>query len=467
MPIFRRVLAALTLVAILGISSSSPTPAQAPLTGQVNHPQIGEPVSLADPVTGRNLEITVTESSDSYGAMKSTRRGFRLVAFHLVAKNKGPDPFAMDDAQFLLVDDAGIYAFNMAALAYGPDMARYSPLMIDGIAPGKTIDGWLVFQISLEARPAALIFSSYDNPPYFGVLSWIDPVGPDAAGAIPILETSGAVRGVMTVAYIVPNFERTDPGIDPVPGLTTLGLVVSVTNQGTETWELEDDQFWVVDQYGYYSPRVVYDRNMDSYRKLSDLGFRARPGETVQGVLMFEMLAGSDFRHFLYIPNNDQLFFAGDQNSGTRIAAENAAETVHIKTRITTDAGCTGTVEWAEGSRISMEVAASVLEDITSDNQSITAEDLRDGAESVLLVMADQKKLIVPEKARTAQEKVIVLLDETATALQAAADRIDAGEAVKSVVASLDAPKSPVTLAANDAVRSLMTLFDDCSLELS
>ncbi len=40
---------------------------------------------------------------------------------------------------------------------------------------------------------------------------------------------------------------------------------------------------------------------MASYQTFPDLGFRARPNERVQGVLMFELPTSSRFTHLLYV----------------------------------------------------------------------------------------------------------------------------------------------------------------------
>ena len=218
----------------------------------------------------------------------------------------------------------------------------------------------------------------------------------------------------------------------------------------------------MVDQYGLTYHRTFYDRKVASYQTFPDLGFRARPNQRVQGVIMFELPDGSNFTHFLYVQGAEQVFVVGGSEPDITIPAEDAGRTVQIDTRTSLDPKCAGIEEWAQESQISMEAAAQATE---FDSEDVTAEGLRRAAASLALVRQAQEKVNVPDEAQQAQEDVLNLLTVTINALENAADQIDAGGSPEAVIDKLESPKSPILAAASTAVRSIFRLFgDDCPL---
>ena len=455
--VFAFLLAAMCSVAPRGLAQTTTVRSEG-LAG----PHMGEAVILSSPVEDRKLQVTVTAFSDPFEGGAAIRRGYRSVAAHVAMTNRGAEPFEGENSAIALLDDAGLYAFDMSWQYSDVTLKGYPPLRFERLEQGESAAGWLIFQISVEARPSAVIYLGYELPPYFTLLAWIDPVLPDQTGALPILEPSGKPKGTLTVDHIITNFERTDEGIDPVRGSSTLALAVTITNTSTETWKLSDENFWIIDQFGLYYHRVTYDRKMTSYQTFPDLGFRARPNQRVQGVLMFELPDGSDFTDFLYVQDDVQMFVVGGPDPGITITAEEAERVVQIDTRTSLDPTCAGIEDWAQESQVSMEAAAHATE---FDSEVITAADLREAAASLSLVRQAQENVRVPEEAQQAQEDVLNLLTVTINALENAADRIDSGASPEAVIDNLESPRSPMVAAASTAVRSIFTLFgDDCPL---
>jgi hypothetical protein len=439
----------------------------APLSGaqrsgrETPRPRVGDTVLLASPFQDRKLQVAVTAFADPFGGRASIRRGYRLVAAHLSATSRGSDSFEVDPSSFALLDDAGLYGFDMSWQLSRAELANHAPLRVKELEQGESTDGWLFFQVAVEARPSAIVYLGNGEPPYFQMLAWLDPVRSDEAGALPILEASGQPKGTLAIEYIITNFERTDPGIDPVRGSTTLALVVTITNTSAESWELPDDAFWIVDQYGLTYHREVYNREMASYQTFPDLGFRARPNERVQGVLMFELPTSSRFTHLLYVQGDTQLIVAGGPNPEVTMSAEDAERIVKIDTRTSLDPDCAGIEEWAEASRVSMETTAQVLE--TATEGDVTPDGLREAAGSLSLIKRDQEHVTVPEEAVQAQQDVVHLLTVTINALENAADQIESGAAAEDVMADLESPQSPIMVAAIKATRSVISVLgDDC-----
>jgi hypothetical protein len=113
------------------------------------------PVSLQSPFENRSIRVTVRTFEESPAIQVSARRGYRLVAVHLAVTNRGSGSFEYGNSQFLLVDDAGLYAFDIGWRYSTAALGDYQPLDLGPLREGQTETGWLLFEISNVARPSA------------------------------------------------------------------------------------------------------------------------------------------------------------------------------------------------------------------------------------------------------------------------------------------------------------------------
>ena len=385
---------------------------------------------------------------------------------HLAVTNRGSGSFEYGNSQFLLVDDAGLYAFDIGWRYSAAALGAYQPLDLGPLREGRTETGWLLFEISNVARPSAMIYLGYETPPYFGLLAWLDPVPLDETRAIEILDSSGNPLGTITIDTIITNFELTDDGIDPPQGSSTLALAVSVTNTSDERWRLRDDDFWIADEYGLFYPRTFYDRDMSSYQSFPELGYHADPQEIARGVLMFELPDETDFAQLLYVPNDKQMHLVGGQRPQITLRGDVALQSIDIDARTSLAPECTGVEAWMEGSLVSLKAAATKIDEAFEDEDAVTAKSLRDVAVFLRTLADDQRNLTVPEAARQVQTDLLAMLDVSAEAFDNAADRLESSESIEAVADSLNAAHSPVTTAANKVVKSMMALSQECPIGL-
>jgi hypothetical protein len=460
MPVAKAVLICI-LIAAVGAFAGQPARAQAePARGA----RVGQSVTLRNPLGDRQLRVTVLEFVDPIKIEGNGNRGFRFVAAHLEVANPGQRPFRFDGTELMLLDDAGVYAFNQAYRYSEATLADYEPLDLERLAPGETETGWLVFEISTEAQPSAVIYFSGSLPPYFGLLAWIDPVPPDASGGYQILDQSGKERGTISVDYIIPELEQLDSDITPQRGLTTIGLVVTITNRGDARWRLPGENFWIVDQFGqYYSP-VGYDRSFPSFEKLPDLALWAAPNVTVQGVLMFEMPRDSVFTNFLYTEGSAQMYVLGGPDPALTLTGEDTLDRASITKRQSLDTPCEGVQEWAAASASTSRVAADAAVYAQEGAESGSPEQVRSAVTQLELALEEQRKLVVPDPAQEIQGQLLELLQMTIDALNGAIDRMEAGQDASEQLKALGAPNSPNALLAKDAAVNLFALMAECGL---
>ncbi len=427
-------------------------------------PVVGQPVMLVSDRLDLNVQITVTKYEANPEFVKAAR-GYRAVGARVEVRNVGDIGFDYDDVQILLLDDAGTPTFD-SNWRFSQEVERsYPPLTFDNLTPGASAEGWFLFEIPAEARPATLVLISNHRTPVFKVLAWLDPPAPDELGAQTILTLSGQVVGTLKIDAIITHFERTDAGIEPRRGSSTVAVAVTMTNLSDEPWRFADADFWLVDQFGDFYQRTFYDRSMDSFKAFPELGYRAKPDQIARGVLLFELPDYARLDRIVYTPAN-QFYVVGAPDPDITMSGDMALATMDIDSRESLDSSCAGVDVWAEESLNTIETVAAFLEDVSNPDGDIDAADLRRKAAQVRELAVVQGGLDVPAEAQASHDAIVDLLNLTADELEAGADRIEAGEDPEDVLALLNASQSPINAAANDAVQLFIKLSNTCDFSM-
>lgn len=424
-------------------------------------PPVGQIVQVRNPGNDIDLRITVTQVKDNPADEPGKRRGFRNLFAEVQIENLSVQQFTVSQWHFVLFDDLGLTTFSTSAIS---GSATYPGLEFSQLERGDKVRGWLTFEITVDARPANLVFTNPETPPYLTVIAWIDPEKPDAEGAQTIRTRSGATVGTLRIDAIITGFESTDPGIDPRRGWSTIAIAVTMTNLSDTAWQFRDEDFWVLDDVGDYYDRTFYDRSMDSFKQFPELGYRAKPGQIARGVLLFELPDDADLERIMYVPNADQFFVVGWNDPDLSLTGREAAASMDIDSRSTTGSKCQGVEAWMENALDVVETSAAILEDVSDPDADVDVTLVRKNAAQIRQMADDLRDQTVPPEAEAAHKALLEMMDIVADELDAAADRIDAGESVKAALKLLNAPTSPVTAAATTAVAEVVALSNDCDL---
>jgi len=421
----------------------------------------GQTVRIQNARGDLQVDAAVTELSDPHPSRTASRRGYRVVGVKLTLTNRGSATFEHAGNQLLLLDDAGLYVWDMQYLRVRREQTEQS-LNWREIKPGESISGWLYYEILSAAKPAGLLYLGYESDPYAALLARF--IAGQAGESETILDRSAAPLGTIQVEQILTSFERTDPSITPFRGMRAVALVVSVANTGDKTWDLQDSII-LVDQFGLVYTRWYYDRSAASKGAYPELKNRVHPGQTERGVIVFEIPADSSIDVIALVRNQEQFIVLGGGYASITATPEKYVATASDEEWGSSAPGCEGIREWAEGSLAAMKMANEILSGIQADVTRATPEALRRSAASLRYAASLQVGVIAPTKAREAQGDLIALLRAGADALDDAATRIENGESPKTVVDQIDAPKSPFMLAANKALASSIAATVACPLD--
>lgn len=453
----------LSLIPPLGSNAAAQTPTAA-----------GTPISLDDAWSpGQTIRIqnargdlqvdaAVTGLSDPHPSITASRRGYRVVGVNLTLTNRGSATFNHGRNQIFLLDDAGLYVWEMMQYPRFHGERTEERLDWTELKPGDTASGWLYYEILNAAKPAGLLYLGYEADPFATLLARFE--AGHAGEAETILNRSAVPLGTIQVEQILNGFERTDPSIAPFRGMRSVALVVSAENTSDRTWDLQDSII-LVDQFGLVYTRFYYDRSVASKSAYPELKNRVHPGETERGVIVFEIPGDSSIDVIALVPNQDQFIVLGGGYASITVTPEKYAATTGDEEWGSLAPGCEGIREWAEGSLAAMKMANEIVSGIQADITKATPESLRRSAASLRYTASLQVSVVAPAKAREAQGDVIALLRAGADALDNAATRIENGESPETVVDQLDAPKSPFMLAANKALASSIAATVACPLD--
>ena len=98
----------------------------------------------------------VKEESIQTGSTQSLEE-IRAVRIHVAYENRSGKPFKFVTLQWLLFDQDGYsYESEILRKLYGDDAPR--KLQEGHLSPGKSVQGWVAFQIPKDARPAYVQF---------------------------------------------------------------------------------------------------------------------------------------------------------------------------------------------------------------------------------------------------------------------------------------------------------------------
>jgi hypothetical protein len=452
----------LGLIPPLGSNAAAQTPTAAGTPIPLDNAwSPGQTVRIQNARGDLQVDAAVTELSDPHPSRTASRRGYRVVGVKLTLTNRGSATFEHAGNQLLLLDDAGLYVWDMQYLRVRREQTEQS-LNWREIKPGESISGWLYYEILSAAKPAGLLYLGYESDPYAALLARF--IAGQAGESETILDRSAAPLGTIQVEQILTSFERTDPSITPFRGMRAVALVVSVANTGDKTWDLQDSII-LVDQFGLVYTRWYYDRSAASKGAYPELKNRVHPGQTERGVIVFEIPADSSIDVIALVRNQEQFIVLGGGYASITATPEKYVATASDEEWGSSAPGCEGIREWAEGSLAAMKMANEILSGIQADVTRATPEALRRSAASLRYAASLQVGVIAPTKAREAQGDLIALLRAGADALDDAATRIENGESPKTVVDQIDAPKSPFMLAANKALASSIAATVACPLD--
>ncbi|HYI23984.1 MAG TPA: DUF4352 domain-containing protein, partial [Thermomicrobiales bacterium] len=119
---------------------------------------LGDPVAYADPVTGAEGEITITEIADpfeEYPEGSDPQPDTRYVLVTVTVENTGTEPIDIGPSSFVLHDAAG-YLWTYAFVPRESDVT-VPDLQSQQLAPGSRVSGVVGFVLSEDTDLAGVV----------------------------------------------------------------------------------------------------------------------------------------------------------------------------------------------------------------------------------------------------------------------------------------------------------------------
>lgn len=431
-------LALLLMVGSLGSVFAQATPE----AGSEGGPAIGDTVVLFDSSGDEAVHVAVTTVNDPDEDVDDGQRGFHWVGVEVVFENVGEKAYQPNAYGIQLIDGEGFsYTLGFASRS-SEDYDARPDLSGNEIAPGDTDSGWLFFEVINGAEAAWVVLNDAYGTQQFAVLANLTGAVIEDGDAVPFFNSNAEEIGTITVDEIILGFEDVDSSVEPERGFTTVGVNVTIENTGEDAFEPNNYAFYVVDDLGFQYYPAYYFRDDAGLEAYPDLSVEpVEPGDSVSGIILFDVTSESTVNYVLYTPDYTQLYIIAQPGEGSVVTGDTVEPVVVPTSDDSTDddtddnanAGeetgeCVGVTDWANATGENVSVL-NELEALNGDSiEDIDPEDVRDAAEAFEDAAAAQEDVDVPAAAEPLNDAILDFLNAYADVYTDVADRLEAGD---------------------------------------
>jgi hypothetical protein len=422
-------------------------------------------------------EITVHSVVDPYEDFDPSgapQRGFHYVMADVTITANADKSVETNTYGFYAVDADGF--LSQTTYVYRTEDATNALPDFPGgtIEAGQSISGAVFFQ-ALDGTTTSLVLY---QPSYDRLITAADLRDSSVAegDVVEFISNEGAPVATITVEGTESPVEDVDPSNSPQRGFEYVGATVTVENTGSEPFTVDPYSFLVTDTEGFvYNNYSVY-RTEEGEANLPSIqsGTEVATGDSVTGLVTFQILAGTNLGTIYFQPSSDRYVLlaeygdtrapkptgtppASRPNPGTDQQGGDETPAANVTTP-----GCEGVVDWAETSLPNInawsESFISVSGALTGDE--IDAQTARDAADSIRDLADAQDAIEAPDIAQDANDQLVELFDQSATAIDDLADAIEAGD--DAGIAAATADLTTISNSLNDG-GEMATIFDELS----
>lgn len=428
------------------------------------------PIFGSDGQEEATVEVTsVVDPFEDYDSSSGPDRGFHWVMATVTMTATGDRALEANGFGFVLIDTDGFL--------YYPGFVFRTQESVDATPdfPGGTLEGGdsmsgaVFFQILDGTAPGLLLYQ-----PSFDRLTTVADLRdePVAQGdEVAFIASDGAPAGTITVDGVDMPFEGYDSGDSPQRGFEYAAITVTVTNDGNSPLEVDPYDFALVDTEGfvYTSYGLFRSAELEAQQPSLQYNEALAPGESVSGIVTFQVFAGVEPGLIVYAPNSDRHIRVAEYGEGQ---APRPSDNLPPPVRPTEESGtdedetpvatggpeCEGALEWGEAT---VENVNAWTESLGSIGEAFSGgtpdpDAVRDAADASRDAADTQDGLDVPAIAEDANGKLVELFEETANGLDDLADAIESGDQV----AQAEAVDAIVQMVAGEAVEELTPMLE-------
>ena len=391
-------------------------------------------------------EITVSSISDPFEDFDPSfapQRGFHFVMAIVTITATADHAIEASSYGFYIVDTEG-FSYSITYLYRPTESTDAIPDFLGGpVEPGQSMSGAIFFEV-LDGTTAGLLFY---QPTYDRLITAADlrdePVGEGDPGDF--LGCDGAATAWISVDGVVSPLE--DYASPPQRGFEFVGVSVTIENTGSQPFEIDPYDFAIVDAEGFVYNNYGVFRTEEGEASEPSLQYSTElaAGATISGLVSFQVLAGTELGLIYFAPSSDRHVRLAEYSEGQApkpsgtppaVTRTDPGEEVTPVTEDTpevtgTTPGCEGVIDWAEASLININNWTDLFIAVAGvvDGLDLDPEVARDAADTVEDIAGAQRDLDVPDVAEAANDVLIDLYDQTAEAVEALADALEADDA--------------------------------------
>ena len=309
-----RILASLVALCLLLVGSLS-------VSAQDATPAAGGSVAITGPEGSGSATVTISDFVDPFVDYDPSYRplhGYHFVMASISVENTGQLPFMIYPTDFQLVDTEGFtyYATQVSRIDQGSvgDFAGSN-----GMSAGDQISGALFFMVLNDAPVQSLIYSGVDRLTTIASISKLE--APAIGEPVTIIDYDGTDWAEVTITGLKDPFESFDPSYAPERGQHYVLINITITNVGPRPLSIDPYAFYLVDADGFaYNPANLY-FPADSPLQILQYADGLETGQSVEGVLGFQVFNDVEVTEVIFRPLGDRLITVADATSATSPAA--------------------------------------------------------------------------------------------------------------------------------------------------
>ena len=330
------------------------------------------------------------------------------------------------------------------------------------IPAGGAISGWVFYQVINDAEPAWVIYNDSFGTQQFGVLANLQGVTIADGDEIAVYDASADEVGSVSIDEIVTSFEDLDSAVQPARGMTAIGVVATITNTSSTDLELNNYNFYLVDDFGFQYYPNFYFRSEESTTQYPDFTNEPVPADSsVTGLLTYEIPSDAGISYITYTPDYQQLYIVAQPGEGSTVSGDTLTPVAvptgdeDVPTEDTGDepvdeptdeavsggnetGDCVGVADWITSANDALDAFDDPIFTETESLADVDTDDLRTGADTLRDAADELESIDAPEAAQNMEDAIVAAFNTYADIFDDAAERIDNGEDPADVEASLE-----------------------------
>lgn len=309
-------------LASIAAQAATPTPGGANALGNSGVLPAGTAVSVVDNTGTPSYTLTVDKLDDpftGFNPSNAPQRGFHFVAIDISLFNASTAAVT-STGNFIAVDADGFanqQAYVSRVSADG-QIDDYSNLSVD---PGKVGRAIVFFQVLNDTKITQIVFQP-DYQRWITVLD-MNKTAISPGTKVSFLDANLQPVADITVTEVIDPLTDFNPSSPPQRGFAYAGINVTIANTGAAALTANSSDFTVVDVDGFTAAVAGVNRTANATAATPDLqsGASIEPGQSLTGVISYQVLKGSKLNQVFYSPQGRFLEVVNLAGKGVQVSA--------------------------------------------------------------------------------------------------------------------------------------------------